>query len=88
MYFLMLNEAARCLEEQIVPVPEDIDFAMIMGTGFAPFRGGPLLYADSLGIEKIVGAMDFLADSGAPQFTPCDLLQRMAVGQTKFYPNP
>lgn len=87
MYFLMLNEAVRCLEEQIVPVPEDIDFAMIMGTGFAPFRGGPLRYADSLGVEKIVGAMAILVDSGATQFTPCDLLQRMAAGKTKFYPN-
>lgn len=87
MYFLMINEAARCLEEQIVPVPEDIDFAMIMGTGFAPFRGGPLRYADSLGLEKIVGAMEALADGGATQFTPCGLLQRMAAGKTKFYPN-
>ena len=35
---------------------------MIMGTGFAPFRGGPLRHADSLGAEKIVGAMENLAD--------------------------
>src|SRR5439155_14946963 len=47
MVLLMVNEAARCLEEQIVNGPSDIDFAMIMGTGFAPFRGGPLRYADS-----------------------------------------
>jgi 3-hydroxyacyl-CoA dehydrogenase / enoyl-CoA hydratase / 3-hydroxybutyryl-CoA epimerase len=85
MFFLMVNEAARCLEEQIVPVPDDVDFAMIMGTGFAPFRGGPLRYADSLGIEKIVGAMQILADCGATQFTPCALLQYMAAGKTKFY---
>ncbi len=85
MYFLMVNEAARCLEEQIVSNPEDIDFAMIMGTGFAPFRGGPLRYADSLGIERIVGAMEVLVDCGATQFTPCPLLQRMARDKTKFY---
>ena len=42
MVFLMVNEAARCLEEQIVAGPAEIDFAMIMGTGFAPFlHGGP-----------------------------------------------
>ena len=87
MYFLMLNEAARCLEEKIVAAPEDIDFAMIMGTGFAPFRGGPLRYADSLGAEKIVGAMDILVDCGATQYAPCALLRRMASGKTKFYPN-
>jgi 3-hydroxyacyl-CoA dehydrogenase/enoyl-CoA hydratase/3-hydroxybutyryl-CoA epimerase len=87
MFFLMLNEAARCLEEQIVAAPEDIDFAMIMGTGFAPFRGGPLRYADSLGAKKIVGAMEILADCGAAQYAPCSLLKRMAADGTKFYPN-
>jgi 3-hydroxyacyl-CoA dehydrogenase/enoyl-CoA hydratase/3-hydroxybutyryl-CoA epimerase len=87
MYFLMVNEAVRCLEEQVVSNPEDIDFAMIMGTGFAPFRGGPLRYADSLGVEKIVGAMKVLVDFGAAQFTPCSLLQRMARDKTRFYSN-
>ena len=52
MVFLMINEAARCLEEQIVAEPADVDFAMILGTGFAPFRGGPLRYADSVGAGK------------------------------------
>jgi 3-hydroxyacyl-CoA dehydrogenase/enoyl-CoA hydratase/3-hydroxybutyryl-CoA epimerase len=88
MFFLMLNEAARCLEEKIVTAPEDIDFAMIMGIGFAPFRGGPLRYADSLGVEKIVGAMEILADCGAEQYTPCALLQHMAADNAKFYPKP
>ena len=88
MFFLMLNEAARCLEEKIVVIPEDIDFAMIMGTGFAPFRGGPLRYADSLGVEKIVGAMEILEECGASQYAPCPLLRHMAADRTKFYPNP
>jgi 3-hydroxyacyl-CoA dehydrogenase/enoyl-CoA hydratase/3-hydroxybutyryl-CoA epimerase len=88
MFFLMLNEAARCLEEKIVATPEDIDFAMIMGIGFAPFRGGPLRYADSLGIEKIVGAMEILAECGAVQYKPGALLQRMAADGAKFYPKP
>ena len=42
MVLLMINEAARCLEEKIVESADDVDFAMVMGTGFAPFRGGPL----------------------------------------------
>jgi len=88
MVFLMINEAAHCLEEQIIATPEDVDFAMIMGTGFAPFRGGPLRYADSLGVEKIAGAMEILADGGATQFKPCGLLRRMAATGTKFYPQP
>src|SRR5581483_7792599 len=87
MVFLMVNESARCLEEQIVAEPADVDFAMIMGTGFAPFRGGPLRYADSLGAEKIVGAMENLVDRGAGYFKPCDLLKQMAVNGKRFYGN-
>ncbi|HZF00915.1 MAG TPA: 3-hydroxyacyl-CoA dehydrogenase NAD-binding domain-containing protein [Methylomirabilota bacterium] len=87
MVFLMVNEAARCLEEQIVAEPADVDFAMIMGTGFAPFRGGPLRYADSVGTEKIVGAMENLVDRGAEHFEPCALLKSMASTGKNFYGN-
>ena len=45
---LMSDEAARCLDEDIANSPEDIDLAMVLGTGYAPFRGGPLRYADDL----------------------------------------
>ena len=48
LVLLMVNEAARCLEEGIVATPGEIDLAMVMGTGFAPFRGGPLRHADSM----------------------------------------
>ncbi|HEX5218671.1 MAG TPA: 3-hydroxyacyl-CoA dehydrogenase NAD-binding domain-containing protein, partial [Verrucomicrobiae bacterium] len=71
MVLLMVNESARCLEEGVVGAPDDVDFAMIMGTGFAPFRGGPLRYADSTGIARIVGAMEKLVASGAKHFEPC-----------------
>jgi 3-hydroxyacyl-CoA dehydrogenase/enoyl-CoA hydratase/3-hydroxybutyryl-CoA epimerase len=87
MVLLMVNEAARCLEEEVVREPADVDFAMIMGTGFAPFRGGPLRYADSIGIEKIVNAMNKLVDSGAAHFKPCALLRTMAASNKKFYQN-
>lgn len=86
MVFLMINEAARCLEEQIVEQPADVDFAMIMGTGFAPFRGGPLRYADSIGADKIVGAMENLTDRGAVHFEPCRLLKAMSEMGKRFYP--
>lgn len=85
MALLMVNESARCLEEQIVGAPEDVDFAMINGTGFAPFRGGPLRYADSLGAERVVGALDNLVDRGADHFAPCDLLKQMAATGKRFY---
>jgi len=85
MVLLMVNESARCIEEGIVGAPEDVDFAMIMGTGFAPFRGGPLRYADSIGIGKIVRTMEKLANSGAKHFEPCDLLRQMAASGKNFY---
>jgi 3-hydroxyacyl-CoA dehydrogenase/enoyl-CoA hydratase/3-hydroxybutyryl-CoA epimerase len=87
MVLLMINEAARCLEEQVVTDPADVDFAMIMGTGFAPFRGGPLRYADTVGVAQIVEAMDRYAKSGAAHFAPCALLRTMAASSKKFYPN-
>ena len=82
----MVNEAAEVLEEQIVAEPSDVDFAMIMGTGFAPFRGGPLRYADSTGLDKIVGAMENLADRGAAHFEPCHLLTALSETGKQFYP--
>jgi 3-hydroxyacyl-CoA dehydrogenase/enoyl-CoA hydratase/3-hydroxybutyryl-CoA epimerase len=85
MVFLMVNEAARCLEENIVASAADVDFGMIMGTGFAPFRGGPLRYADRLGTAKLVDAMKSLAASGAAHFEPCELLKSMATENQTFY---
>lgn len=48
----MVNEAARSLEEKIVDSPEELDLALIMGTGFPAFRGGLLRSADSLGMRE------------------------------------
>jgi len=87
MVLLMINEAARCLEERVVSSPEDVDFAMIMGTGFAPFRGGPLRYADSLGAVNLVNQMDALVQSGAGHFAPCRLLRSLANSGSSFYSN-
>jgi 3-hydroxyacyl-CoA dehydrogenase/alkylation response protein AidB-like acyl-CoA dehydrogenase/enoyl-CoA hydratase/carnithine racemase len=88
MVLLMVNEAARCLEEQVVGSPEDVDFGMVMGTGFAPFRGGPLRYSDSIGIEKLFLAMRRWVALGAAHFEPCALIQTMARNGEKFYDRP
>ena len=85
MVVLMVNEAARCLEEALVVGPEDIDFAMIFGTGFAPFRGGPLRYADAAGISTIVQELRTLEAAGETRFSPCSLLVSMADGNQTFY---
>jgi len=85
MVYLMVNEAAMCLEEGVVQAPEDVDFGMIMGTGFAPFRGGPCRYADAEGADKIVPVLKLLVDKGEAHFTPCELLSQMAHDKNKFY---
>lgn len=87
MTLLMINEAARCLEEGVVGESADVDFGMIMGTGFAPFRGGPLRHADSQSVARIVTEMESLVRQGEPRFAPCALLKAMAETNRKFYEN-
>ena len=85
MVLLMVNEGARCLEEGVAAEAADVDFGMIMGTGFAPFRGGPLRFADAAGIKQLVDDMKALAGKGELRFTPCNLLQTMAGTGRTFY---
>ncbi len=81
LVYLMVNEAARCLEEKVVASPEDADYGMILGTGFAPLRGGPLRFADHFGIAEMVRA----GERHGGKFKPCDLLRQHAEKGTKFY---
>jgi 3-hydroxyacyl-CoA dehydrogenase / enoyl-CoA hydratase / 3-hydroxybutyryl-CoA epimerase len=85
MVMLMINEAARCLEENLVGEAGDVDFGMIMGTGFAPFTGGPLRFADHIGITKVVEDMNALAQRAGDRFAPCALLTTMAKQNQTFY---
>ena len=84
LVFLMVNEAARCLEEKVVESPEDADYGMILGTGFAPFRGGPLRFAEHFGLRKIVDEMELLAQTD-DKFAPCEILKMHAREGTRFY---
>ena len=81
----MVNEAARCLEEGIVASAGEVDLAMVMGTGFAPFRGGPLRHADSVAVAKVADDLMRLAASAGPHYTPCTLLKEMAKSGKRFY---
>jgi 3-hydroxyacyl-CoA dehydrogenase/enoyl-CoA hydratase/3-hydroxybutyryl-CoA epimerase len=83
--FLMVNEAARCLEEKVVATPEDADYGMILGTGFPTFRGGPLRYAENYSLKKLVTEMDRLHARAGEKFVPCDLLRQHAQNGTTFY---
>ncbi len=65
---LMVAEATRCLEDETVRTPGELDLAMIMGTGFPPFRGGLLRYADSEGVSKVVDHLAKWRPSLGPRF--------------------
>jgi len=84
LVFLMVNEAARCVEEKVVDSPEDADYGMILGTGFAPFRGGPLRFAEHFGLKRVVDELERLAQS-EEKFSPCEILKKHARDGTKFY---
>lgn len=72
--YVMINEAARCLEEKIVQRPDYLDIALIMGTGFPPFRGGLLRYADTVGVSTIVSTLNEFTSKYGSRFTPSQAL--------------
>ena len=83
---MMLNEAARCFEEQVVRSARDGDIGAVYGIGFPPFLGGPFRYMDSLGAGEVVAILQRLAAQFGPRFTPCDALTRMAEKGLAFWP--
>ncbi|MFH1996533.1 MAG: 3-hydroxyacyl-CoA dehydrogenase NAD-binding domain-containing protein [Candidatus Omnitrophota bacterium] len=86
LMYVMINEAARCLEENVVDRPETVDIGMIMGTGFPPFRAGLLRYADTIGAEAIAsGLKKFETELKSERFAPCGRLLAMAKNGEKFY---
>ena len=66
----MSNVCVACLREGIVDNPDTVDGAMIFGTGYAPFRGGPLNYARTRGPENVASALRALAAKFGGRFTP------------------
>jgi 3-hydroxyacyl-CoA dehydrogenase/enoyl-CoA hydratase/3-hydroxybutyryl-CoA epimerase len=64
------NVCVACLREGIVDNPDMVDGAMIFGTGYAPFRGGPLNYARTRGVENVVSSLRALAQKFGGRFAP------------------
>ena len=82
---IMLNEAAHCLEEKIVDKPEYVDGGMIFGTGFPPFRGGLLRYAESRGLQEIVTRLEEFSTKYGERYKPAKLLKKLAQSGKGFY---
>ena len=85
MVLAMVNEAAVCLEDGIVREPREVDVAMVFGTGFPPFRGGLLRYADAVGPAVLVDRLARLADAQGERFRPAGLLRDLVREERRFY---
>jgi len=83
--FMMLNEAARCLDEGIIRNARDGDIGAIFGIGFPPFLGGPFNYIDTLSAEVIVNKLNQWSNELGDRFKPCQALITMAENGTKYY---
>jgi 3-hydroxyacyl-CoA dehydrogenase/enoyl-CoA hydratase/3-hydroxybutyryl-CoA epimerase len=84
--FTMINEASLALiEDRIVTTAEAVDLAMIMGTGFPPFRGGLLKYADSLGTQYVAQELELYATKCGARLKPSQPLANLAKSNRKFY---
>ena len=75
--YIMINEASRCLEENIVSDASIIDFAMITGTGFPAYKGGLLSYANEIGLKNILESLRTFEKEYGSRFTPSNLLIKL-----------
>jgi 3-hydroxyacyl-CoA dehydrogenase/enoyl-CoA hydratase/3-hydroxybutyryl-CoA epimerase len=82
---LLINEAARCLGEGVVNEPAMVDLAMVLGTGFAPFRGGPLRLADEVSVARVVEELEAMRQALGDRFAPCATLRQLGDHHGEFY---
>ena len=82
MILLMINEAVACLAEGVVDDADLLDAGVIFGTGFAPFRGGPIQYVRSEGADTLKAKLQELAQRYGDRFKPKDGWDHPALVQT------
>ncbi len=84
--YSMINEGAKILEEGIAARPLDIDVVWLYGYGFPVYLGGPMFYADTVGLKKVYDAILKYKDLvGADYWTPAPLLEKLAREGKGFY---
>jgi 3-hydroxyacyl-CoA dehydrogenase len=79
LLFPMINEAAKILEEKIALRGSDIDMVWVHGYGWPAWRGGPLYWADQIGIDKIIATLNRFEKELGPRFAPAPLLLATAA---------
>jgi 3-hydroxyacyl-CoA dehydrogenase len=85
LVYALVNEGARILEERIAQRASDIDLVYLNGYGFPMLRGGPMFYADSVGLTEVVSAIRRYSHGVHPQpWTPAPLLEKLAADGSSF----
>ncbi|HEY5896232.1 MAG TPA: 3-hydroxyacyl-CoA dehydrogenase NAD-binding domain-containing protein, partial [Burkholderiales bacterium] len=83
--YALANEGAHILEEGVALRASDIDMVYLTGYGFPPYRGGPMFYADSVGLDKVLAAIErFQKGYQGAQWKPAPLLVRLAKERKRF----
>ncbi|MEP1215466.1 MAG: 3-hydroxyacyl-CoA dehydrogenase NAD-binding domain-containing protein [Marinobacter sp.] len=83
--YVMINEGAKILEEGIADRALDIDITWIYGYGFPAYRGGPMFWADQIGLDTILGTIEqFYDDLGGEQWKPAALLKKLVSEGRRF----
>ncbi len=82
--YIMINEASKCLEENVVKSADIINFAMITGTGFPPYKGGILNYANDVGLNNILSTLNDLYSRYGLRFKPSKLLIKLVEHKKNF----
>ena len=84
MMIPMLMESSRCLEDNIVQTPMEVDMGLIYGIGFPPFRGGIFRWADSEGLNELVKRAEKLKSFGKI-YEPTEQIREMAKDNQLFH---
>ncbi len=79
LLFALINRGAHLLEEGVALRPGDIDIVYVYGYGFPPHRGGPMWYADTIGVDVIRARVEQFHNEFGPQWTPAPLLAQIAA---------
>ncbi|HSP00582.1 MAG TPA: 3-hydroxyacyl-CoA dehydrogenase family protein, partial [Thioalkalivibrio sp.] len=83
--YVMINEGARILEEGIADSPADIDTVWVYGYGFPKDRGGPMTWADSIGLKTVLATIARVYENhGGEQWKPAGLLQKLVANDQGF----
>lgn len=83
--WMMINEAAYCLQEGIIQQPMHGDIGSIFGLGFPPFRGGPFRFMDSIGLKKALQKLESFQARYGERFRPAQIIVDMAAKNETFY---